>query len=238
MIWLITEGTRTLKYSMAHAKITDSRGKRLLRQHPNLFFPNSYTCYFQFHCQLKGSLFCHSTIMPVGEAVLPCSLLDILSNTLVLCHVSPYIGIRSLLSLAATSKAYNILVYNTPQVFQHVDLSRVSILKRDAKEIPPFDEQQIEELYAQRFSTIFSILENRNVLQDVRTLILDGLYVPTTTIEEILFDPRYQIRLLSIRGGYQLEQYDMMRILRQLAKPSHPKETPKLRALYFFWPTK
>lgn len=173
-------------------------------------------------------------IMAVGEAVLPCSLLDILSNTLILRHVSPYIGIRSLLSLAATSKAYKSLVYYTPQVFRHVDLSRADILKGGAKGDRSVDEDKIEELYAQRFSTIFSILENRNVLQDVRTLILDELYVPTTTIEDILFDARYQIRLLSIRGGYQPVQHDMMRVLRQLVKPSHPRETPKLKALYFF----
>lgn len=221
---------------MAHAKIIDSGGKRLLRQHPNLsqlLYCIEYM-FFQFHGQLKGSLFRHSTIMTVGQAVLPCSLLDLLSNFLILRHVSPYIGIRSLLSLAATSKTYKIIVYNTPQVFQYVDLSRTGTLRGGAKEVSAFNERNVDRLFAQRCSTILSILEDRNILQDVRTLILDELYVPTTTIEDLLFDARYQIRLLSIRGVYQPEQHEMMRILRQLVKSSHPKETPKLRALYFF----
>ena len=172
--------------------------------------------------------------MAIGEAVLPCSLLDLLSNALILRHVSPYIGIKSLVSLAATSKAYKVLVYDTLQVFQHTDLSRTRVLTPGVTEFFSLNEHKIEELYAQRFSTIFSILENRNVLQDVKTLILDELYVPSTILEDVLCDARYQVRLLSIRGVRKPEPHDMLRILRHLVKPSRPKGTPKLKALYLF----
>ena len=172
--------------------------------------------------------------MAARETVLPCSLLDLLSNALILCHTSPYIGIRSLVSLAATSKAYKSLVYNTLQVFQHADLSGSGVLTRVATDCALFKDQRTDELYTQRFSTIFSILENRNVLQDVRTLILDGLYVPNTVIEDLMCDERYQIRLLSIRGVSTLRPLDMVRILRHVAKSSYLKGTLNIRAIYLF----
>ena len=168
--------------------------------------------------------------MAAAQTVLPCSLLDLLSNALIFTHASPYIGIRSLVSLAATSKAYKSLVYDTLQLFQHADLSGTGILTRFKPDFA-FNDQNIEELYAQRFSTIFSILENRNVLQDVRTLVLDGLYVPNAVIEGLFCDERYQIRLLSIRGVGKLRPRDMAQILH---KSSHQREMPNIRAIYLF----
>ena len=173
--------------------------------------------------------------MAAGKSVLPCSLLDLLSNSLILRHTSPYIGIRSLVSLAATSKAYKSLMYDTPHVFQHVDLRGTHILARHVGDVS-IDDQKIDEFYAQRFSTILSMLENRNVVQDVRTLVLDELYVPTTILEDILCNERYQIRLLSIRGSHKINKQDVFRILRHLVKPSRPEGAPKLRALYVFGP--
>ena len=98
--------------------------------------------------------------MAARETILPCSLLDLLSNALILCHTSPYIGIKSLVSLAATSKAYKSLVYDTLQVFQHADLSGTGVLTPVASDFALFNDQKIDDLYAQRFSTVFSLLEN------------------------------------------------------------------------------
>ena len=169
--------------------------------------------------------------MAAAETRLPCSLLDLLSNALILCHTSPYIGIKSLVSLAATSKAYKSLVYDTLQVFQHADLSGSGILTRAASDVASFNDQKMDEVYAQRFITIFSILEKRDVLRDVRTLILDGLYVPNTVIEDLLCDERYQIRLLSIRGVSKLRPLDMVRIL---GKSFRPNGMPSIRGIYLF----
>ena len=165
--------------------------------------------------------------MAIEKAHWPCSLFDLLSNDLILRHTSPYIGIRSLVLLAATSKAYKSLLYNTLQVFQHVDLSGTAFFMPSATELPLFIGQE-------RFATFFSTLENRNVLQDVRTLILDNLFVPTAVIDDIMCNERYQVRLLSLRGVSKPEPHDMLRILRHSVKPSPLKETPRVRALYLF----
>lgn len=172
--------------------------------------------------------------MAAGQIDLPCSLLDLLSNTLILTYTSPYIGIRSLVSLAATSKAYKSLVYDTPQVFQHADLSGTGILTQVASDSASFNDQQTDEIYAQRFSTIFSILENRNVLQDVRTLVLDRLYVPNALIEDLFCNERYQIRLLSIRCVSNLSPPHLAVILERFAESSHQKRMPNIGAIYLF----
>ncbi|KAL9133912.1 MAG: hypothetical protein Q9175_004904 [Cornicularia normoerica] len=171
--------------------------------------------------------------MAAVDKVLPSSLLDLLSNDLILRHTSPYIGIKSLVSLATTSKAYKSLVYDTPLVFQHVDLHRIRVLMWAAWDVS-IDQEKLDDLYAQRYRTIFTILENKNVIQDVRTLILDELYVPTTVIEDILYNERYQIRLLSVRNIGTTTTHIMMRILHHLVRPSRPTGTPKLKGLYMF----
>lgn len=171
--------------------------------------------------------------MAAANNVLPGSLLDLLSNDLILRHTSPYIGIKSLVSLAATSKAYRSLVYNTPHVFQHANLCGNNVLTGSAT-VFFLDDLKIDELYAQRFRTIFTILESKNVIQDVRTLILDGLFVPISIIEDILCNDRYQIRLLSLRSVPRLPGHDVLRILRHLIRPTRPKGTPKLKGFYLF----
>ena len=156
-------------------------------------------------------------IMAAGDNVLPVSLLDLLSNDLILRHIAPYIGIQSLLSLAATSKAYKSLIYDTPHVFRHVDLHQCRKLAWDA----------------QRYSIMFKIMENRNVMQDVRTLILDELYVPTPVVENLLYNDSYGIQLLSLRASVKSQQA-LAKIFHHLVRPSRPKGTPKLQGLYLF----
>lgn len=169
---------------------------------------------------------------PVNEA-LPSSLLDLLSNDLILRHTSPYIGIKSLVLLASTSKSYQSLVYNTLNVFQHVNLNGMVVSMVSTQEFL-IDYQKINDLYAQRFSTIFTLLENKDVMQDVRTLILDDNVVPTTIIEDILFHDRYQIRLLSLRSLCRRPAHDIWPILRRLIRPDRPNGALKLRGLYWF----
>lgn len=63
------------------------------------------------------------------------SLLDLLLNSIVLDNVIPYLGISSLLSLAATSQSFGSLVYHTPRVFRHVDLTKVKRAQFDIDQI-------------------------------------------------------------------------------------------------------
>jgi len=56
---------------------------------------------------------------------LPSTLLQLLSNSLILYHTSPYLTASSLLALGATSKSFKALIHDTPSVFRHLDLTRV-----------------------------------------------------------------------------------------------------------------
>lgn len=50
------------------------------------------------------------------------ALLQLLSNTLILCHTTPYLPVTDVLALAATCRAFRYLIYETPQVFRYLDL--------------------------------------------------------------------------------------------------------------------
>ena len=162
----------------------------------------------------------------------PNPLLQLLTNDLILRHTSPYVGIRSLVLLAATSKAFNSLVYNTPQVFQYASMYGTKGLGM-VRNIPNTN-SKVNRLDGQRLGNIFSVLAVRNVMQDVRTLILDRLYVPATLIEDILLNERYQVRLLSLRMIHGSDITDILQILRHVLKSSRKKGMLKLRGLYLF----
>lgn len=51
------------------------------------------------------------------------TLLQLLSNPLILYETLQWLPAYSRLDLGATSKAFKELVYNTPQVFRHLDLT-------------------------------------------------------------------------------------------------------------------
>ena len=59
------------------------------------------------------------------------SLFDILHNSLVLRNTVPYLSVSSILSLAAVDRAFRALVFSTPGVFRHLDLSRVKTAQFD-----------------------------------------------------------------------------------------------------------
>ena len=193
--------------------------------------PRSY--FVNFNHQLENPLLHLSTIMAAVNNVLPGSLFALLSNDLILRHTSPYIGVKSLVSLAATSKVYKSLIYDTPQVFQHVNLYGTNVVMGSAWNISVHGER-LGYLYAQRFSATLRMLVNRNVIQDVRTLVLDEAIVPIAILEDILCNERYQIHLLSLLRVYGLELRNVLQILRHLIRPSRPTGTPKLRGLYLF----
>lgn len=51
------------------------------------------------------------------------ALLQLLSNSLILGHTAPYLPVADVLNLAATSRAFRYLIYDTPQVFRRLDLT-------------------------------------------------------------------------------------------------------------------
>lgn len=172
---------------------------------------------------------------------LPATLLDLLQNTLVLSQISPYVGIASLVSLATASTSFRDLLYGTPQVFQHTDLTRLkSCLRYTAQRWPSRDECEerlsTDEFYAQPLRVVFHCLQERNVLQDIRTLVLDGLAVPADILREMLCVDAYNIRILSLRGVKELGDEKLIQLLRYIIRPSRPEGTPKLKGLYYFTP--
>jgi hypothetical protein len=59
------------------------------------------------------------------DTELPISLLQLLSNSLVLYQTTPYLPVASLLALGAASKSFKELIDKTPNVFRHLDLTKV-----------------------------------------------------------------------------------------------------------------
>lgn len=174
---------------------------------------------------------------------LPVSLLDLLSNTLILYQTCPYLPVSSLLNLAATARCFKSLVFDTPNVFRYLDLSttkyRVSLAPIDAGGELWRNERMDEALTEDEFVTgplrgIFSFLKGKGVLRDVQTLVLDGLSVTADIVHEIICDNSYNVRILSIRGVKNLNRSKLMQVLKYAVRRGRPSGTPKLKGLYYF----
>jgi hypothetical protein len=83
---------------------------------------------------------------------------------------------------------------------------------------------------------IFSNLRRRNILQDVRTLVLDGLAVPADLVAEIITHESFNVVILSIRDVQHLNERKLQQALLYAVRPSRPAKTPKLQGLYIFGP--
>ena len=153
---------------------------------------------------------------------------DLLHNELIFRQLSPYLGVAALLALAATSKLLRSLVFETPQVFQYVDLS---------SDIEAYDMAFSEgACYSKPLDGALSIMKTHSVLSSVRILVLDGLNVPSDILMDLLLGQAYQIRIMSLRDVGMLSDDKLQRILRYLIRPSRPRprDLPKLKGLYYF----
>ena len=181
------------------------------------------------------------------------SLLQVFQNALVLRHSCPYIGVDGLLSLAAASRAFRDLLFETPHVFQRVDLSNnklctLMVQKGDKRhgtfiasmfETPGMDgratESTFEEYLARPLDSVLGHLTRLSIIQDVRVLILDGLAVPGCFLSALLCgEIKNDIRLLSLRGVEELSEDSLAKCLRYLIRSSRPISEPRLKGLYFF----
>ncbi|KAL1845722.1 hypothetical protein Plec18170_009611 [Paecilomyces lecythidis] len=175
------------------------------------------------------------------------TLVDVLSNNLILDHMAPYLSVSSLLSLAATSRRMHSAIFGTPYVFRYLDLSRC----RGAQmpRISPIDvggeqwrnERMDESLTEDEFYSgplrgIFSNLGRRSILQDVRTLILDGLSVPADLVADIVLTDRFNVTILSIRDCLHLNERKLIQTLQHAVRPTRPEGMPKVKGIYHFTP--
>ncbi len=177
---------------------------------------------------------------------LPVTLIDLLANTVVLRQLAPYIPIRSLLDLSATSKYVRDIIVSQTEPWRHLDLTRVKSAIIDSSPIDVggiswraerMDESLTEDdFYSGPLRGIFGRLHQKHMLRNVQTLVLDGLSVPADLVHDIVTDAtgRYNVRILSLRESKHLNLAKLQHVLRYICRPTRSEGTPKLRGLYVF----
>ena len=175
---------------------------------------------------------------------LPTTLLDLVSNSLILRQTAPHIPLSGLLSLSRTCKPFYNLVWTQQEVWRHLDLTRVQSAIIDSSPLDVggiswraerMDESLTEDdWYSGPLRGVFSRLHRKHMLRNVQTLILDGLSVPADLVREIVAEDRYNVKILSLREAKHLNQSKLQQVLRYICRPTRAEGTPKLKALYFF----
>ncbi|EOD46263.1 putative ubiquitin fusion degradation protein [Neofusicoccum parvum UCRNP2] len=182
---------------------------------------------------------------PSADAATPLTLHDLLSNSLLLRQISPYLPTASIFALARANKAFYALVHHSPDVFRYLDLSSVksAVIPNNAPldrggntwRAERMDEALTEdEFYSGPLLGIFSRLARKDILQHVHTLVLDGLSVPADLVREIVAEDRFSVRILSIREAEHLNERKLQQVLRYAVRPTRPAGTPRLKGLYVF----
>lgn len=179
---------------------------------------------------------------------LPLTLLELLSNTLVLDQTLPYLPLPTILRIAALSKAFKRLIYETPRVFRYLDLSRCrgAYVAPSLKVIDSgrqngwrqgMDEENLteDEFHSAPLRGIITSLSKRGVMRDVQTLVLDGVgSVTHDVLSNILMSDQYNVRLLSVLRCPNLNERKFQQLLHYLCRPSRPEGTPRLKGVYMF----
>ncbi|KAK4133748.1 hypothetical protein BT67DRAFT_42735 [Trichocladium antarcticum] len=173
-----------------------------------------------------------------------CALIQLFANSLVLSHTAPYLSCYDVLNLASTSRAFRFLVYHTPYVFRRLELGTVKRAQLDVAAVGRggerwrnvrLDENVTEDdFYSGPLRGIISNLRRTDILRDVQVLSLDGLSVSAELIHDIINDPSFSVRILSIRGVKNLNERKLQRTLQYACRDSRPEGAPRLKALYFF----
>ncbi|KAF4544953.1 Ubiquitin fusion degradation protein [Lasiodiplodia theobromae] len=181
-----------------------------------------------------------------ADATTPITLYHLLSNSLLLRQIAPYLPPASLFSLALANRAFQALVYHSPDAFRYLDLSTLKSTAIADKHEPldrggnnwraeRMDEALTEdEFYCGPLRGIFSRLADRHILECVHTLVLDGLSVPADLVREIIAEDRFNVRILSIREAEHLNEHKLQQVLRYAVRPTRPPGTPRLKGLYVF----
>lgn len=175
------------------------------------------------------------------------SLADVLSNSLILDHMAPYLSASSLLALASTSRQVRSSIVDTPYIFRHLDLTQCRGAKPASTSATDLAEQVgsgeqgedsavEDEIHSAPLRGIFASLQRQSILQDVRTLVLDGLSVPADLLAEIILTDRFNVNILSIRECHHLNERKLMQVLTHAVRPSRPKGTPRVKGIYHFTP--
>ncbi len=199
---------------------------------------------------LKSSPEIMSEAESASPSPLPASLLKAFSNTLILENIIPYLPLPTIVSLCSASKSLRDVLLHEPSVFRYVDLSKCRgayvspnlltgiDIGGNSWRAERMDENLTEdEFYAGPLRGVLSKLQRLKVLQNVQTLVLDGLAsVTADLLHDILTGPEYNVRLLSIRKCHNVNEHKLQQLLRYLCRPNRPEGTPRLQGLYVFPP--
>lgn len=182
----------------------------------------------------------------MDASTLPTTLLDVLSNSLILHQLAPHLSLASRLALCSLSRSFRALLQDAAiaDVFRYVDFSQNASAML---EYAPVDTGGInwrsqrmdegltpDEFYSGPLLGLFFHLSKMHALEHVQTLVLDGLTVPTDVVHSIITESRFNVRTLSIREVKQLNEKRLMHVLDYAVRPSRPEGTPRLRCLYVF----
>ncbi|KAJ6104217.1 hypothetical protein N7523_010537 [Penicillium sp. IBT 18751x] len=162
------------------------------------------------------------------------SLEEMLTNSLILDHMAPYLSVPSLMALSMTSRHLRDLITKTPYIFRHLDLTRCKGTQFLASHDD--DSSTEDEVYSAPLRHIFASLGRRSLLQDVRTLVLDGLSVPADLVADIILTDRFNVNILSIRECAHLNEHKLMQVIQHAVRPTRPEGTPRVKGIYFFSP--
>ncbi|KAL2127685.1 hypothetical protein VTI74DRAFT_10312 [Chaetomium olivicolor] len=173
-----------------------------------------------------------------------CALLRLLANSLVLSQTAPYLSCHDVLNLGATSRVFRFLIYNTPHVFRRLELGSVKRAQFDTFGVDRGGEtwrntQQDggvteDDFYSGSLRGVFNKLRRLDILRDVQVLSLDGLSVTSELVHDILIDPSFSVRILSIRGVKNLNEGKLRGALQYACRNSRPEGMPRLKGLYVF----
>lgn len=177
---------------------------------------------------------------------LPPTLLDLLINPIISDNLYQYLPRATIFRLICVGRQFRELILSTPRVFRYLDLSNCkgaylpNIAPLDnggnswrAERID--DNLSWDEFCSASLRFVFNKLEKLRVLQDVQTLVLDGLgSVTPELLHEIITSERFNVRLLSIRKCPNLNQSRLQHLLAFICRPTRPEGTPRLKGLYFF----
>lgn len=170
---------------------------------------------------------------------------DILANSLILRQLIPYLPISAILALSSTCKTHQETLAQNPDVFRYLDLSVVA----SALPCRPIDiggmtwrRDRVDEALTQdEFAAgplrgIFSKLSRRGVLDNVQTMILDGLGVTAELVHDIITMDKFNVRILSIRECPFINERRLMQVLQTAVRPSRANDTPRVNGLYVLGP--
>ncbi|KAK6340089.1 hypothetical protein TWF730_001862 [Orbilia blumenaviensis] len=181
------------------------------------------------------------------STTVPC-LISVLSNNLIFNLIIPHIPIQSLLALLSTSRRIRTLLKSSPDTFRYLDLTNLPVANVDRTPLDPggiswraerMDEALTEEeFFSGPLRGIFYSLTQQKILQNVSTLILDGMAVTTDILGEIMLDTTgtFNVRILSVRGCFkftypQVETRNIFQLIKLAVTQPKP---PRLKALYLF----